>query len=356
MIGKVVAAALVGTGAGVALYRHRRRQAQEEDKLADPSLLSAREKFQRFASLGDHTSMTTEDFVLSLTPTAKNAPSGDNTAAFSSLEKIFRRIDADGDHLLSYPEYCMFVTLISIPNSQFKTAFQMFDENENGKVDLADFKRMMQALVVDPTVKLTFNGGICETFFGKKYDQALSFDRFTSLIDDLRREVRTSEFKWFDKENKGYISFSDFQRLFGLGSSPAGASSDSSASGSAPETPVTEKKVTLGNYHNVVNVLLSTETIKDAMDIWINANPECGGCTKADFVRALRAAKVVLKSTEVDLLFDLLDTDRSGKIDSEEFQAIAKRKASFFASALPRFDQPRRNVIQQWAWCMQQKQ
>ena len=329
---------------GAVGYRTYRSFAKEWEKEADPTKLNARERFTKYASVNGGV-MTTEDFVASITSALPTISKDVRAISYDSLERVFRKIDANDDKHLSYQEYCMFVTLVSTDVNHFKMAFKMFDVNENGKVDIEDFKRMMKAVVVDPSVKLSFKGGVVESFFGRNYEKSLSFDQFMGLVDDLRKEVRTAEFRSLDQEKTGAITFSQLQKLFNL--EPA---AKSAAEGAKP------RKVTLQNYHNIVNVLLKSDTIGRALDIYNAGYPEEEGCGKGDLVRALRCADIRLNSTEVDILFDLFDIDGSGKIDGQEFTEIAKRKKSFFVQALPRFDQPQRNTIQQFAFCMQQRE
>ncbi|KAJ8517992.1 hypothetical protein ON010_g18258 [Phytophthora cinnamomi] len=55
---------------------------------------------------------------------------------------FFDLVDADGDGLISYPEYMFFNTLLAIPERQFELAFKMFDTDDNGKLDHREFKQV----------------------------------------------------------------------------------------------------------------------------------------------------------------------------------------------------------------------
>ncbi|CAD2218411.1 EF-hand domain pair/EF hand, putative [Angomonas deanei] len=61
-----------------------------------------------------------------------------------------------------------------------------------------------------------------------------------------------------------------------------------------------------------------------------------------------------LTDGEQALFFELFDADRSGTITPSEFGQLCELKRSFFATYLPRFDEPKRNTIQQFFYCMQQ--
>jgi len=51
--------------------------------------------------------------------------------------------DTDGDGLISYPEYLFFLTLLATPPEHFAIAFQMFDTDRSGVLDLDEFQAMM---------------------------------------------------------------------------------------------------------------------------------------------------------------------------------------------------------------------
>ena len=56
--------------------------------------------------------------------------------------------DTDGDGLISYQEYLFFLSLLGTPPSHFQIAFQMFDSDRSGVLDLAEFQRMMRTDVM----------------------------------------------------------------------------------------------------------------------------------------------------------------------------------------------------------------
>uniref|UniRef100_A0A7S3DA12 EF-hand domain-containing protein n=1 Tax=Palpitomonas bilix TaxID=652834 RepID=A0A7S3DA12_9EUKA len=145
--------------------------------------LSSPEKvFYYFASVSKngHTYMNVDDFLDAITPYDRVAQNvslnsnpnkgvdpklkkGDGAAAASSsagkeISEIFKLADTDGDGLISFSEYLFFVTLLSIPEKQFRIAFQMFDLDGNGSVDLAEFRQvvtMMSARTVQGQAQRT---------------------------------------------------------------------------------------------------------------------------------------------------------------------------------------------------------
>ncbi|KAG5501684.1 hypothetical protein JIQ42_05535 [Leishmania sp. Namibia] len=74
------------------------------------------------------------------------------------------------------------------------------------------------------------------------------------------------------------------------------------------------------------------------------------------FSRVLTAIGVVkqLSEAEKSLFRALLDEDGSDSLSPAEFARVCALKEAFFADQLPRFDEPKRNAIQQFFYCMQQ--
>ncbi|KAG5479245.1 hypothetical protein LSCM4_01834 [Leishmania orientalis] len=74
------------------------------------------------------------------------------------------------------------------------------------------------------------------------------------------------------------------------------------------------------------------------------------------FSRVLTTIGVVkqLSEAEKSLFRALLDEDGSDSLSPAEFARVCALKEAFFADQLPRFDEPKRNAIQQFFYCMQQ--
>lgn len=71
-------------------------------------------------------------------------------------------------------------------------------------------------------------------------------------------------------------------------------------------------------------------------------------------VLASLGAAAQLSKVEAELFRALFDDDVSDSLSPAEFARVCSLKETFFAQQLPRFDEPKRNVIQQFFYCMQQ--
>nr|POF23796.1 isoform 2 of calcium uptake protein, mitochondrial [Quercus suber] len=151
--------------------------------------------------------------------------------------KFFMLFDVDNDGLISFKEYIFFVTLLSIPESNFSVAFKLFDINNNGEIDKKEFKKVMAlmrarnrqgaqhrdglrtGLKVNGFVE---NGGLVEHFFGKEGNEHLQHDKFIKFMRDLHDEVcgvSLSDnmveiiFHMFDSNRDGNLSSDEFVRV-----------------------------------------------------------------------------------------------------------------------------------------------
>ncbi|KAL2587865.1 hypothetical protein AAZV13_13G136000 [Glycine max] len=137
--------------------------------------------------------------------------------------QFFMLFDTNNDGLISFAEYIFFVTLLSIPESSVSVAFKMFDIDNNGEIDIQEFKKVMalmrsqnrqganhrngRRLGVTASIE---NGGLVEYFFGKDGNTCLQHERFVQFLRQLHDEILRLEFSHYDYNKKGTISARDF--------------------------------------------------------------------------------------------------------------------------------------------------
>uniref|UniRef100_H3GLG2 EF-hand domain-containing protein n=1 Tax=Phytophthora ramorum TaxID=164328 RepID=H3GLG2_PHYRM len=117
---------------------------------------------------------------------------------------FFDLVDADGDGMISYPEYIFFNTLLAIPERQFELAFKMFDADDNGELDHREFKQvgLLYALQVSVStvtysIMLYFDRSlhddddvpIFKHLFGELATKTLSYEDFCAFRRDLKQEI-----------------------------------------------------------------------------------------------------------------------------------------------------------------------
>jgi solute carrier family 25 aspartate/glutamate transporter 12/13 len=282
--------------------------------------------------------MSPQDFVKSLAIMKGALPSSEE----GFIEKLFKRVDTDGDGVLNYEEYCMFYTLLTNTEKDFRIAFEMFDKDGNGKINATEFEELMTAMVADPSTKVNFKGGLTEFLFGPNYDRQVSFSTLYNLVAEVRNDVWWHEFRQLDREGKGKIPLTHMREfLFGSDATNAPALPDEVAS----------KLVGFATYKMFNELILQSNDIVRALGLL-----QAGGreCTKRAFARSLALCGLKMTRTDIDVIFQLFDLNGDGTMDVEEFNEVVKRRQSFNSVEVDR-RQPNRSIAQDFFYCMQQR-
>ncbi|RNF09097.1 hypothetical protein TraAM80_02529 [Trypanosoma rangeli] len=175
------------------------------------------------------------------------------------LEHVFHLVDVDHDSSLSYEEFCILLTLLSVRRHHLKLAFGVFDRDEDGRLSRHEFRHLLNALMVDPAVQVVkhrpspnqqqpttdpssgvsltpivvdsevprqrqsgvstvtkealLTSPLAEHFFGIHSKQCISFEEFWLMLRELRREVWGVAFGLYDLRNTGQITLQDLRRI-----------------------------------------------------------------------------------------------------------------------------------------------
>lgn len=384
---RAVAAGVVSAFAGGAYAVSRKVEGNRAEAAATGCAGNLLERFGGNASVGNREYMTLDDFISSCCSAAvlaRNKASKSNLVINEEMQELFKRTDADGDGLISFSEYCVLFTFLSVSDQMFRTAFHMFDRDLSGSLDFKEFEVVMKALCVDPTAKLNLaSSGFSKLMFGNKLEGSLKVDDFLKVVQRLRWDVRGVEFEQFAEPRpsalsssakrssktyvpSGKVSIEDLRNLLGM--------EYSSGDDASKEGGVMKKHlVSWQTYAKLFDVILEAETIERALSMLTDAKrveaqltkggeddgKEAAsdfGATRPEFARALRAAKLSLSAEDIEVFYKVFDVDGSGTIDPDEFGAVCRLRSNFYAAYVPRYDEPKRNAVQAFVSCMQQRQ
>ncbi|CUI14853.1 calcium-binding protein, putative, partial [Bodo saltans] len=183
----------------------------------------------------------------------------------------------------------------------------------------------------------------------------------------------------------GKVSIDDLRRLLGIESEEGGKNMNDEQSNGNTVNKTKDKpaaqQVSWQTYTKLFDVILEAETIERALSMLVDAkrveasrsssnkdddktnnkNTNSSddvdlGATRQEFARALRAAKLSLSAEDIEVFYKIFDADGSGTIDPEEFGAVCRLRNNFYAAYVPRYDEPKRNPVQAFVYCMQQRE
>ncbi|CAN1172252.1 Calcium uptake protein, mitochondrial [Linum perenne] len=257
-----------------------------------------------------------------------------------SPSNFFMLFDTNSDGLISFSEYIFFVTLLSIPESSFHVAFKMFDHNNNGEIDIEEFKRVMglmrsqsrqgarhrngkrQGLKVSEPVE---NGGLLEYFFGKDGKSCLQHDRFVQFLGELHNEILKLEFAHYDHNSTGTISAKDFALSLVASADVTQISKLLDRVDELTYNPtLRDVRITFEEFRGFADLRKQLEQLTLAIFSYGRVN---GILTKPDFQRAAsQVCGISITDNLVDIIFHVFDADRSGTLSSDEFIRVLQKR------------------------------
>ena len=183
--------------------------------------------------------MTPEDFVRSLTPGVMQPrnlgldkfkifdPSKHLKSGFTDPDCIFHKLGKYG--LINFSDYLFLMTLLSMPQNEFKLAFSIFDYLGDGELDKEEFNRVQKLLLSQTNVgqkhrdhilggsafRWSDNSAIKQYFFGSDSKSKLKLETLLEFQHDLHRDILKIEFERRDPDSNpvGIISEVSFAEL-----------------------------------------------------------------------------------------------------------------------------------------------
>ncbi|KAG0664788.1 mitochondrial aspartate-glutamate transporter agc1 [Rhodotorula mucilaginosa] len=192
--------------------------AQEIGGAKAPSTSSAeldrwRKTFYNFA-----TRDTVDDGEVYLTPpdfVSAVAPEGD----FAKISReqyalLFKVADRRKCGRVNFDDFVAFEEVLKKPAAEFDVAFRIFDQNGDGEVKFDEFKQVFQSMRGPDAIPFDFDSPWCTLYLGKANGgHVVGFNEFTQLMKGLQGERLRQAFRYFDRNQDGYIDKSDFRRI-----------------------------------------------------------------------------------------------------------------------------------------------
>lgn len=172
-----------------------------------------RKTFYNFA-----TRDTVDDGEVYLTPpdfVSAVAPEGD----FAKISReqyalLFKVADRRKCGRVNFDDFVAFEEVLKKPAAEFDVAFRIFDQNGDGEVKFDEFKQVFQSMRGPDAIPFDFDSPWCTLYLGKANGgHVVGFNEFTQLMKGLQGERLRQAFRYFDRNQDGYIDKSDFRRI-----------------------------------------------------------------------------------------------------------------------------------------------
>ncbi|KNE67532.1 hypothetical protein AMAG_11987 [Allomyces macrogynus ATCC 38327] len=312
--------------------------------------------FQYFASTskGGTDYMTADDFIASLLP-FRDVPDHERPdpayrrLKTSSAAQFLKLADLDGDGLISFSEYMLFLTLLQIPDHHIDMAFSALDTDGNGQLSQSEFLQFLHA-ESQPTrrplfarfgrqeqAKITFASchGLTRLLFGARGDQLLSRDAFRGFLQRLRHEVLKLEFFQYAVDETdcigvkdmayALVSYADWRKVEELQMRIA-------------RMPTSTERVSLDQFRTMDTLIKHLDEVELALHViksWSAASAAADTktsaplamleMTKGELSKAIHAGtSLQVPDAHLDILFTLFDENGNGKIDFRTFSETLK--------------------------------
>ncbi|XP_065184618.1 electrogenic aspartate/glutamate antiporter SLC25A12, mitochondrial-like isoform X1 [Sycon ciliatum] len=287
-------------------------------KAADSTQL--REIFLKYASSVDKDErlMTAADFAqkfLGIVP-----EEGGNVTTTSLITGA---ADQTKDGKISFAEFQAFETALRLPDALYVLAFQLFDVDCNGAIDLKEFKDVLSKTTMHELVPFDANCPLVKTYFGPDGSRKLDYAAFSQLIQEVKSEYLRQAFLHFDTKKNGTISALDLAEI--LKAFRKGAMSEF----------VEEHLVTVGgghashtvtySYYKAFNGMLDKLPLLEHIFSLACRDSSAKEVTKEELLASSRQFSQVTP-LEIDILFELCNlNEQTGRVHRDDLRKLMPR-------------------------------
>ncbi|KAI9090447.1 hypothetical protein DFS34DRAFT_697891 [Phlyctochytrium arcticum] len=271
--------------------------------------------------------MTTQDFIRALIPYRTYHSEESEKRRVESAEAFFALADTNGDGLISFSEYMIFLCLLGTPEFHWKISFKLFDVNGDGTVSKDEFEKIMlhhatglgagSRLGSQERNKVDIaHSGIYHLFFGEKGERSMVYDEFIDFMRRLHLEVLKLEFYRFDVEpNTQSISMRDFALSLINYAPPLQLKKLIERADSLPNY---QERITFQQFYDF-DQMIKTRLHDLGLAYKLSSSME-QGLDRKDFKRVVKAVtKTDLTDGQIDVIYEMFDINKDGYLNVDEF-------------------------------------
>lgn len=175
--------------------------------------MSSKKTFLAHASLTDDAGnkfLSQEDFVDAIAPANEDY----HKISRNSYAVLFQVADRSNIGKVSLNDWFAFENLLNRPDAEYEIAFRLFDTKSQGEVDFQNFVQLYNAHKSLDALPFDWNSSWASLYLGGKSNRhSLSYSMFSQMVSGLMGERVRQAFRYFDKDNTGYITPDQFQNI-----------------------------------------------------------------------------------------------------------------------------------------------
>jgi len=297
-------------------------------RAAETNLAKQKEYFDKYASItapnGEHM-MTPEDFLRAITDAEPEDARKRGALDEAKFRILFSIADVDNTGTISFNEYVHFEDVINRPDAEYVLAFKIFDRDGNGKISKDDFRQVVStSFLSDSKIPFDFECELVRLYFGKGNSE-LDYSQFTQLLKDLQQERVKQEFRFYDKEQSGYIPVDKFAKILAavkLRRIPPYVKEHLTAVANLNKGTSNEGSVSYAQFVACNDMLLHIPSYGRVLRAACQ-RAKTNMITKDEFLReAHHTTSIEITRLEADVVWEIFDTDRDGKLSLLDFNKV----------------------------------
>lgn len=260
--------------------------------------------------------MTKEDFIVRYLLMMQHQNKNIDT-----LDLVGGVADTSSDGLISWPEFQAFEAILSLPDSLFQVAFNLFDVNCNGQIAFNEVKEIFSRTESHRHIPFNWDCTFIKRHFGRNLLRTLNYPEFTQFLQELQLEHAMQAFDRFDVRKEGFISLLAFRDIMET-IRPHLLTDFVKENLIGVSKTMGQQTISFTYFLAFNNLLKNMELVKR---IYLNASGgnDTSEVTKEEFiVAAQRVSRIT--PIEADILFNLamLVGERKGRVTMAELDEI----------------------------------
>jgi len=318
-----------------------------EKRIRDNSTMEKRFDYFSNVEQGGQKYMLPQGLLAALVPTypasqsssersgslAGERPVRDHTSAAhetKAARSIFDKFDINGDGLLSFAEFLLVLSLLSIPEDDVAVIFSVVDADGSGTVDAEEFSMILDHLrnmANLPKNSLKRSGkeqaaGLLVSFFGPDLKGHLKLPTFIDFLRKLHNDLVELEFLHYDVSRTGSIPGIDFARSLVACSDIRAVDALLDKAERMP-AHLAERRVNKDEFSAMHSLCRRKHPLIVALQFTRKAGRQV---TKQELNKIVQqTAGVTLTPVVLDILFEVLGTNE-GELDIDAFADLLVRK------------------------------